>query len=71
MTSPKRNALIRPRPLSPACGGNLERDFGDVENDAIRVGKGEDVQVDLAVDIHDEPRLRLVAAEPDVGRHRK
>ncbi len=42
-----------------------------VDHDPVRVGKREGVQVDLAAQIHDEPGLRFVAAEPGVGRDRR
>ena len=68
---PEAERLDQPSPALAGLRRQLKRDLRDVEDDAIGIGQRKDVQIDLAVEIHDEARLRLVAAEPRVGRHRK
>ena len=48
MTRPKRNALIRPRPLSPAFGGSWKVTWGISSDDPIGIGERKGVKIDLA-----------------------
>ena len=64
ISRPNRNALISPRPLSPPSAASRNVTSRDVQDHPIRVGEGEGAQIDLAAEVHDEARLRLVAAEP-------
>ena len=49
----------------------LECHLRNVENDPIGIGEGKGVNIDLAAEIHHEPRLRFVAAEPRIRCDRK
>ena len=55
----------------PRLGRKLERDLRHVDHHPVRIGEREGVDVDLAVQIDDQARLRVIAAQPRLARHRK
>ena len=46
-------------------------DLRDIDDDAVGISKCKNVQIDLAGEIHHEPRLRLVTSESDIRNQRK
>ena len=49
----------------------LKPHLRNIDDDAVGIGERKDVQIDLAVEVHDEAGLRLIAANARVGCHRK
>ncbi len=68
---PETKRLDQPAAVLPRLRRQLEGHLGDVDDDPVGIGEREGVQVDLAGQIHDEAGIRLVAAQPDIGRRRE
>ncbi len=67
---PEAERLDQAAPVIAGMRRQLESHLGNIEDEAVGVGERKDVQVDLAIEIHDEAGLGGVAAEPDIGRDR-
>ncbi len=67
---PETERLDQAPPAFAGLRRQLEGQLGHVDNNPIRVRERKSVQIDLAAEVHDEPRLRFVAAESRASRKR-